>query len=64
MQYDKAVFTAPSRLLSPSALLVLLRKCPLCITAWLKIATGVSSTALDVAWRHGSVMALLLWSRP
>ena len=43
----------------PGALLMLLPKCPLCLAAWLTVATGVSFSAAGAAWLRGSVV--LLW---
>lgn len=43
----------------PAAVLVLLPKCPLCLAAWLTIATGVSFSAAGAAWVRGSLV--LLW---
>jgi len=41
------------------AVLVLLPKCPLCLAAWLTVATGVSFSATGAAWVRGSIA--LLW---
>ena len=38
---------------------MLLPKCPLCLTAWLTVATGVSFSAAAAAWLRGSMV--LLW---
>ena len=43
----------------PAAVLVLLPKCPLCLAAWLTVATGVSFSAAGAAWVRGSIV--LLW---
>jgi hypothetical protein len=34
----------------PAVLLVLLPKCPLCLAAWLTVATGVSFSAVVASW--------------
>jgi hypothetical protein len=43
----------------PAALLMLMPKCPLCLAAWLTIATGVSFSATGAAWLRWSIT--LLW---
>jgi hypothetical protein len=43
----------------PGALLMLLPKCPLCLAAWVTVATGVSFSAAGAAWLRASVV--LLW---
>ncbi len=43
----------------PGALLVLLPKCPLCLAAWLTVATGAGFSAAGAAWVRG--MILLFW---
>lgn len=43
----------------PGALLVLLPKCPLCLAAWLTVATGVGFSAAGAAWVRGIVV--LFW---
>ena len=43
----------------PAALLVLLPKCPLCLAAWLTVATGFGFTAAGAAWIRGGIV--LLW---
>ena len=40
-------------------LLLFLPKCPLCLAAWLTVATGFSFSTTGVAWVRGSI--LLLW---
>jgi hypothetical protein len=46
--------------LVPGAVLVLLPKCPLCLAAWLTLATGFSFSAAGASWLRGSIM--LLWA--
>jgi hypothetical protein len=43
----------------PAAVLVFLPKCPLCLAAWLAVATGFSFSAVGAAWVRGSIV--LLW---
>jgi hypothetical protein len=43
----------------PAAFVVLLPKCPLCLAAWLTVATGVSFSATGARWVCGSIV--LLW---
>jgi len=43
----------------PAALFVLLPKCPLCLAAWLTLATGISFSATGAAWVRAAV--LLFW---
>jgi hypothetical protein len=38
--------------------LVLLPKCPLCLAAWLTVATGVTFTASGAAWVRASIVIL------
>jgi hypothetical protein len=54
----------------PAAVLVLLPKCPLCLAAWLTVATGVSFTAAGAAWVRASIVLLcvavltaIIWRR-
>jgi len=44
--------------LLPGALLVLLPKCPMCLAAWLAIATGIGFTATGAAWLRGTLAVL------
>ncbi|HEY2012485.1 MAG TPA: hypothetical protein VGH38_03240 [Bryobacteraceae bacterium] len=43
----------------PGAMLVLLPKCPLCLAAWLTLATGVGFSAAGAAWVRG--MLVVFW---
>ncbi len=43
----------------PGAGLALLPKCPLCVAAWLTVATGVSVPSASIPWLKGGVM--LAW---
>ena len=45
--------------LLPAALLLLLPKCPLCLAAWLTLATGISISAGAAVWLRETL--LLLW---
>jgi hypothetical protein len=40
-------------------MLVLLPKCPLCLAAWLTLATGVGFSATGAAWVRG--MLVVFW---
>ena len=40
----------------PAAVLVLLPKCPLCLAAWLTVATGIGFSATGAAWARGMVV--------
>ena len=44
----------------PAGLLVLLPKCPLCLTMWLALATGLSVPVAGIAWLRGGIV--LLWA--
>lgn len=48
----------PASSLLPAALLVLLPKCPLCLAAWLTLATGLSVPAGSAAVIRDLVLAL------
>jgi hypothetical protein len=43
----------------PAAVLLLLPKCPLCLAAWLTVATGVTFSASGAAWARAII--LLVW---
>ena len=43
----------------PGIMLVFLPKCPLCLAAWLTVATGVGFSTAGAAWVRG--MLLLFW---
>ena len=40
----------------PAAVLVLLPKCPLCLAAWLTVATGIGFSPAGAAWLRGSLV--------
>lgn len=42
----------------PGAVLVLLPKCPLCLAAWLTVATGMGFPAAGATWVRGMLMVL------
>jgi hypothetical protein len=42
----------------PGLLLLLLPKCPMCIAAWLTLATGLSISATAVTWVRIGLVAL------
>ena len=44
----------------PTAVLVFLPKCPLCLAAWLTVATGVSFSAGAAAWLRVIIVLLCL----
>jgi hypothetical protein len=53
----------------PGVVLVLLPKCPLCLAAWLTVATGLGVSAAGAAWVRGiavmfSVVAMALAAAP
>jgi hypothetical protein len=41
----------------PGAVLVLLPKCPLCLAAWLTVATGFGFSAAGAGWVRGTLVA-------
>jgi hypothetical protein len=43
----------------PAAALALLPKCPLCLAAWLTVATGFSLSATGAAWLRASIVLSL-----
>jgi hypothetical protein len=56
--------------LLPGALLLLLPKCPLCLAAWLTVATGISISAGAAVWLREILLlscilaaAALIWRR-
>lgn len=51
--------TAAASLL-PAAVLVTLPKCPLCLAAWLTVATGIGISATSAALLRGSVILVLV----
>jgi hypothetical protein len=51
-------FSKATASILPGALLVLLPKCPLCLAAWLTVATGVSFSAAGAAWLRESIVPL------
>jgi hypothetical protein len=46
----------------PGAVLVLLPKCPLCLAAWLTVATGVGFSAAGAAWVRGALVVFWIAS--
>ena len=40
----------------PGAALLLLPKCPLCLAAWLTVATGIGFSAAGAAWVRGTLL--------
>lgn len=46
----------------PAAALILLPKCPLCLAAWLAVATGISFSAAGVEWLRVSLVLLFVAS--
>jgi hypothetical protein len=42
----------------PGAVLVLLPKCPLCLAAWLTVATGIGFSAAGAVWLRGIVVVI------
>jgi|tagenome__1003787_1003787.scaffolds.fasta_scaffold20174585_2 hypothetical protein len=46
--------------LVPGAALLLLPKCPLCLAAWLTVATGLTCSATQASWLRVAIM--LLWT--
>lgn len=44
----------------PGTLLMLLPKCPLCLAAWLAVATGVGVSEAAAAWMRDAILAFWL----
>jgi len=44
----------------PAVGLVLMPKCPLCLAAWLTMATGLSISVAHVAWLRGGLVLFLI----
>ena len=44
--------------LLPSILLVLMPKCPLCLAAYITVATGIGMSFATAAWLRGSLIGL------
>lgn len=42
----------------PAAVLALLPKCPVCLAAWLTVATGFSFSAAGAAWMRAGILLL------
>jgi hypothetical protein len=40
----------------PAAVLALMPKCPLCLAAWLTVATGIGFSAAGAAWVRGIIV--------
>ena len=53
----RRIFSAVTSVL-PGAALVLLPKCPLCIAAWLTVATGIGISAAAVAWTRELIVGV------
>jgi hypothetical protein len=54
----------------PAAALLLLPKCPLCLAAWLTLATGIGFSAAAASWLRAAIVLLsfaalgvILWRR-
>ena len=58
-------FSRMSGSILPAMLLVVLPKCPLCLAAWLTVASGFGFTATGAIWvRSGIVLLWLLILTP
>ena len=51
-------FARATTSLLPGVVLVFLPKCPLCVAAWLTIATGITISGAVAAWLHASLLLL------
>lgn len=52
-------FSTAAASILPTALLVLLPKCPLCLAAWLTVATGIGFSTAGAEWARA--MLVVLW---
>jgi hypothetical protein len=52
-------FSKAAASILPGALLVLLPKCPLCLAAWLTVATGIGFSAAGASFARG--MLVVFW---
>ena len=67
-QHESRRFSRITASIVPGALLAILPKCPLCLAAWLTVATGFSFSAGAAEWIRGIlvlmcavVLAGLIW---